>query len=329
MSSAVDSHYINYAASYVANGNKLGVVLLQDTFASTEFRQNAQLCQWLASWGQRLGVDSVMVMRRYGSVEIAADVFEPWGQAASSLLGSWSTMCGNGMMAATLFYEEHIAALGRNQSLSIQTASGVRTVTKLARGCYSVCMGSFTHMGHDLSAYVRLEDQPEEYLQSRVPSSLTASFSDYWSIGLSGDRVSGTINGEPHVVLINKCSNGISQHSLRRIAMREGPRITKNRRLFPQEINANFVVVEQPYSKEHGLSVLACTHERGLGNSPDRSVTGACGTGATAIGATLYRLYNLPDDCLVRIAMPAGNLRVYRRHRQFYLVGSAERSFTV
>ena len=177
--STIDSQFVQHAEVYVANGNKLGVVMLQDGYVGTAYRQNADLCHWLATWGRQLSVDSVMVVRQLKTTAIAADVFEPWSQAMNGLAGSWSTMCGNGMMAITLFYEEWVAGLRVGQVLPIQTRSGIRSVTKLRQNHYSVCMGIFTFNRGDLSAYTQLDDQANRYLQAPLPSTLAVSFNDW------------------------------------------------------------------------------------------------------------------------------------------------------
>lgn len=323
MSSLTNIHNVEYAESYVANGNKLGVVLIANSLARTKFRESSHLRQLLSYWGRELGLDSIMVVHRSKTQAYFADVFEPWGQDTISLEGSWSTMCGNGMMAVAHFYEQYVAPMRQGQPIFINTRSGLREIRKLDLERYSVCMGEFTYNRHDLSNYVRLEHSPVHYLQQTIPRLLHVNFSDNWSIGLSGNRNKGIIDGEPHVILISDTPMSLTQ--LRRFAEGEGPSISKNLEIFPQEINASFAMVYETYSQQDGLRILACTHERGLGSDPVRSVTGACGTGATAIGATLYKMYALEDGALVHIAMPAGNLKVYRRHNKFYLIGSAKR----
>jgi diaminopimelate epimerase len=328
MSHTINNHYVRLSEVYTANGNKLGVVLLHDEIASTDFRLNHQLRQLLVIWGRQRSVDSIMVVSRPCLQSIATDVFEPWAKDSGKLAGSWSTMCGNGMMAVARFYENNLAMLGQTNSLSVRTRSGTRQVIKLNADHYSVSMGNFTHASRDLSTYVRLGNESKELLTQPIPKNLAIGFTDRWSIGLSGDRIEGVIDGEPHVVLVSPSSEKMSPRSLRRIAIDEGPNITKNPRLFPHEINANFAVVRSTDSPELGLNVLACTHERGLGDSPERSVTGACGTGATAIAATLYHLYRLPDDCPVNITMPAGKLKVYRNTNQYHLVGTVQKGLS-
>jgi diaminopimelate epimerase len=326
MSYLTQSQTVRTAAAYAANGNKLGVALINGSPTLTEIQENALLRQLLSRWGKKINLDSIMVVRNAPLADFAADVFEPWGQDGTGLAGSWSTMCGNGMMAVALFFEEHVMPIKRGQSIIITTRSGDREVLKLNTRRYSVCMGDFTHAGNDLAAYVRVVDQPAQYFQQSIPPELPVSFSSNWSIGMSGSRRNGIIDGEPHVVLINNGETTMDR--LLRAARHEGPKVTKNLKIFPAEINVNFVMVKGSYSPKHGLEVLACTHERGLGDNPYRSVTGACGTGATAIGATLYRTYSLDDGSLVHITMPAGRLHVYRSEGQFYLSGTAKRMAT-
>ncbi len=320
-------------AIYSGNGNIIGVVLFKDNLPA-DYKINAHLRESLAEWGQEHDVDSIMLLtgnpnllERQG-YHFRMDVFEPLGSDDSGAVGSWSSMCGNGLMAASLFYEDNFEQLDEGGQVQVQTKSGLRASTKVGSGRYSVCMGEFTHNLNDLVKYVSSSATSgnSETLRNPVLIPEISDFAHNWSVGLSGNRDElNEIDGEPHLILINQDDNQpFSIVTLREEAVRLGQSVTKNTELFPNEINTNFVVVQGNDRNRRQMSTIACTHERGLGDDSDHCVTDACGTGATAIAATLYRLYNLDDNYMVNVQMPGGLLQVYRDDNQFYLTGSAK-----
>ena len=278
--------------------------------------------------GEENYIDSIMLLRKSPNLlktkgaKFVMDVFEPLGIDASNLPGSWSTMCGNGLMAIACFYENYFKKLEEGEQIYIQTQSGLRILTKLENGKYSACMGEFTNNFKDLKKYMSSSPFPPNYSE-------LSEFIDSWNIGLSGDRNRlNEIDGEPHLVLIGKKNNQTNNiKRLINIAIRFGQSTTKNQNLFPKEINTDFAIVQEKNKKQ--MEVLACTYERGLGKHSDHCVTNACGTGATAIGASLYQLYNLNDHHMINVRMPGGLLQVYRDKNQFYLIGAAKKISSV
>jgi diaminopimelate epimerase len=320
-------------AVYSANGNIMGVfVLPSDLFKHSNYRNDAELRQSLSEWGQKNKVDSIMILgidadsyKKHG-VHFSMDVFEPWGIDDTEMSGTWSSMCGNGLMAVSLFYEDHVKKLNNGEQLYIQTRSGLRVSTKLGNSKYSIHMGEFTFQVNDLRPFVNIAPPQgaTEWFQTPIPNSLPLSFCHNWSIGFSGD-INEQIVGEPHVVMFRQESQKMTMNKLKSIAFQEGPLVTSNRALFPGEVSTSFAIVQDNNAAEKELSVIACTHERGLGDNVHRAVTGACGTGATSIAATLYRAYNLDDGYLINVRMPRGLLQVHRDQGQFYLIGRARK----
>lgn len=316
---------------YSATGNIMGVfVLPTDHFSHDNYRDDAELRQMLAEWGQKDNIDSIMVLsidaesyEKYG-VHFSMDVFEPWGIDDTEMSGTWSSMCGNGLIAVSLFFEDYIKQLNNGEQIYIKTRSGLRVSTKVGDSKYSIHMGEFTHQVNDLKQFVDIEPPKgeTEWVQAPIPSSLPLIFCHNWSIGFSGD-IDEQIEGEPHVVMLGQERQKMTLNMLKDIAVQEGPLVTRNRVLFPGEVSANFAIIQDNNVAEKKLSVIACTHERGLGDNAHRAVTAGCGTGATAIAATLYRVYNLDDGYLINVNMPGGLLQVYRDQDQFYLVGRA------
>lgn len=324
-------------AVYSGNGNILGIVYLQNFKTFDDLKNQSILRKILSSWGIENNVDSVMVLINSPSsfglnrYHFGMYVFEPRGSDNSGLAGSWSAMCGNGVMAVALFYENNFKQLEVGENLVLFTLSGLREVEKISNAKYSVKMGEFTNNAKDLRNYVNTDLIDSKFLFNiKVNEQIKLQDIDKISIGLSGDPdENGFINGEPHAVIILN-NNEIPIHLnitekkqiVRNIALANGQKITKNFEFFPFEINANFAYIDANSNGE--VDVIACTHERGLGNNPEHSITGACGTGSTAIGATLYKLLNLRDDTNVNIYMPSGVLTVYKHDTQYFLIGSAK-----
>ena len=197
---------------------------------------------------------------------------------------------------------------------------------------FRVRMGQLTTRVNDLLPYLTagLLDLRETTATKNIPlddnifPKLRQKGIESWNMGLTGDRdPQETINGEPHVVFF--IPKQVTLPKLRQIAVELGPTVTKNRNLFPQEINSNFVVVLGQDAAAKKVKVIACTHERGLGEDADHSVTDACGTGATVIGALLFNEFHLDDSWRIEVTMPGGTLTVEQICDSYYLTGTAER----
>ena len=91
-----------------------------------------------------------------------------------------------------------------------------------------------------------------------------------------------------------------------------GQQITHNREFFPSEINTTVVSVLENNYQQHTITAIACTYERGLGSNPNTSITGSCGTGATAVGAALYSHLHLSDDYQIHVHAPGREL-IFRK----------------
>ncbi len=326
---------------YEGCGNMLGVVPL--TIAGypkeADWLKDKQLRKFLRSWGQQIRSDSVMVLTgnpydHKQEYDFFMDVFEPSGtdNTGKGLAGGVSTMCGNGIRA--------VAAYTRTFKPNINVArimsrSGLRTVEidKL-KDLYAVDMGEFVYGKEDLSQYVCPDlvapDGNGIYIDSFIPQEICRVLGQHvpvttWCIGLTGDRNSnGRIDGEPHLV-INVPHNGVKDiRELRRLAVAVGPVITKASSHFPLEINANFIVID---GKDDGvLSVLNVTHERNLGDDADHSVTAACGTGSTVVGAIMFEKNLVQTDQIVRVYNTGGIVEISRNPRtnRMILTGPAK-----
>lgn len=298
------------AKVYVGCGNMLGVVPLTEAGypLDQDFRQDSTLREYLHRWGTGINSDSVMVLIGdptkidQQGYHYEMHVFEPKGGSNNGLAGGISTMCGNGVRAVAAFIQKQFPD---TVEARIMTLSGLRTV-EIDGNLYTVNMGEFTSSANDLKKYVNngivKTNSEGNFIDSPIPEEILSDLNniipvDKWSIGLNGDRdENGEIDGEPHVVieLPRQLISDIDQ--LRDLAVMVGPLVTKNIKLFPEEININFIVVNR-MGKE--LEILNCTHERNLGDDADHSVTPACGTGSTVVGGFILERYPRARSVLV------------------------------
>ncbi|MBN1263468.1 MAG: hypothetical protein JW991_03885 [Candidatus Pacebacteria bacterium] len=333
--------FLQTADLYEGCGNRLLIAPLAEEFWSTDFLANAQLRQALAQAGQEQRVDSIMVLtghpeeRESQGYDCTMDVFEPAGNDGSGMAGSWSTMCGNGVRAVARYLMDTGQISQEKNPYRIATRSGIRAIEVLPGDLFRVRMGEFAFSPRDLSRYLNPEAIGLDLTESIVALPLPAFLNEAginqlgvnaWSMGLHGDRENGSqIDGEPHVVLLLPPSSAMTMPQLVQTAQEWGPRVTKATDFFPQEVNCNFVIVQEVNQGEKKMRVIACTHERGLGDDPAHSVTQACGTGATAIGSTMFLTRNLSDEWEVEVQMPGGSLFIRRENEQYFMVGPANK----
>lgn len=318
-----------------ACGNRLGIVPL--TLAGypqdADFRQDSELRQFLAEWGNERQLDSAMILTgdpaklKDQGYHFCMYVFEPNGRSEDGHVGGISTMCGNGVRAVAAFIRKQFPD---TVEARIMTLSGLRTV-EIDGNLYTVNMGEFTAKSCDLKNYVNINLVPAndhgDYIGSPIPGEIIDKLSAFvdvrtWSIGLNGNRNNdGGIDGEPHVI-VEVPRHLISDiNQLRKLAVAAGPLVTKNTAFFPEEINVNFIVVDK-VGKE--LEILNCTHERNLGDDADHSVTLACGTGATAAGGFIFEEH--PDLRSVIVHCIGGDLIISksRSGQELLMKGPAE-----
>ncbi|MGH7246273.1 MAG: hypothetical protein ACREGI_05085 [Candidatus Levyibacteriota bacterium] len=286
-------------------GNMLGIVPLARAGYSplNDPRQDAMLRARLADWGRSINSDSVMLLSGDPSrfeeqgYHFFMDVFEPRGSDESGMAGGFSTMCGNGVRAVAAYLRELHPDVA---SCVVMTRSGLRTV-EFEDDHFIVDMGEFTVAAVDLARYVSISGREGlHHFDQPIPEAIRAQLAPYtsaarWSIGFTGNRDGeGMIDGEPHVVIQIPEDEVATIQDLRQLAIAAGPRITKNREFFPQEINVNFIVVRD---RDDGTyEVWNCTHERNLGDVPEHSVTAACGTGSTVVGGVVFEQFPYVGD---------------------------------
>lgn len=327
---------------YEGAGNILGIVPLTTAGypRDWDFRQDAALRAYLARWGRQIHSDSVMVLvgdptkRAEQGYHTFMYVFEPNGSDDSGMAGGVSTMCGNGIRAVAAYIREQDPSAERAE---IMAMSGLRPV-EFVDDLYAVQMGTFVQGEADLAKYIRpkqLDTVDGEYFQAPVPASMVTALADVgvnaerWSIGLNGDRdAQQQIDGEPHLVIEVPLAQAPTIEALRALAVQAGPIITKNRQLFPAEINANFIVIQGQNPADGKIHILIATHERNLGDDADHSVTAACGTGSTVSGGVVLRRY-APEkaDQVIVVHNTGGDLEISRNPaapEQLVMVGPAQ-----
>ncbi len=318
---------VPYLRLYEGCGNMLGIapITLAGYPPVDNWFEDRQLRNFLYLWGgQKIHSDSVMVLTGNPNdpnqkFDFFMDVFEPSGSdnTGLGLPGGISTMCGNGIRAVAAYTRTFKPDIS---IANIMSRSGLRTVgIDRERDQYAVNMGGFASGGNDLSQYVRpdLVAQAADgtYTNSPIPTEIRDALKQYipsaatWSIGLTGDRAKdGHIDGEPHIVITVPGEEITDIQQLRRLAVAAGPIVTKAQNFFPCEINANFIVVRGGGNGK--LSVWNCTHERNLGDDANHSVTAACGTGSTVVGATMF-LHGLAlPSQTVEVINTGGNVEI-------------------
>lgn len=317
---------------YQACQNKFLIFELKENL---DWQNNRNLRNTFTRLGKKNNVDSVLVLtgnpRRFyqQGYHYEMYVFEPEGKSENGLAGGISTMCGNGVRALAAYIEKKIPG---TKEVKVQTMSGLRTV-RIEVGQYVVDMGEFTDKARDLVRYVNTElvlpNEDGNFYNSSISEIILKDLSRLvdvknWSIGLNGNRDGESIDGEPNVVLEVPSRQVENINQLRRLAIEAGPIITKNLTCFPEEINANFMLV----SKENGgtIKIMNCTHERNLGDDPNHSTTPACGTGSTVAGGFILKRYPKANSVIVHCT--GGDMVISRgKNHTLFLKGPAEEVF--
>jgi len=308
--------------TYKATGNIIGVAYYPEFFDMSVFMKDRNLRRRLKDTAIENKCDSVMVLAK--TVEapfLRTVVFEP--NAGED--GAFSTMCGNGVRAVAVYAHEYLKY--RAWPLNLRTESGVLAIEKTGNRSYRVRMGSVVSNTGSLHRYVNtlyfpgystLTDVPiPANLLRKVNTLPFGPAGPLCSVGFStAEAHTNHADGEPHMV-IELEESVRSMEELKKITQRCGPFICGNQDIFPFGINVNFVVTR----KDKTDSFLICTFERNLGDT-EKSVTQACGTGATFAGAEQMRKLKLSKvvaECL------GGKLKIEEQGGALYMSGSAVR----
>lgn len=294
------------ARLYEGCGNLLLIVSVPENFD----RSDGLLRRFLAKLGLKHKVDSVLVLAGNPAnyfiqgYHLTMDVFEPRGNDGSNTIGSWSTMCGNGIRAVGRYLLDEGLI-----SVCIKTRSGNRNVSILPENQFRVSMGEFSGSQKDLEKYV------SNFNINKLVSEITNQAISESFIGLNGDRISGQIDGEPHLCIVLR-DNNLSISNLIELTTEIGSKLTTNKEYFPEEINTS--LIEYIKTGKDEILVRACTYERGV-----LYVTKACGTAATVIGSHL--LSQNPNFKKVNVSMPGGIISIDRELNKYFMTGPANR----
>lgn len=318
----MDFHFITYSAA----GNIVGVAYYPRLFAVQQFVSDSKLRKHLKALAVQNDCDSVMVLvKTTGSNPLLTTiVFEP---NSSDEYGTFSAMCGNGVRGVAAYAHEFLRFT--DWPLLVGTQSGLLEIEKLSVRAYRVLMGNIVTDKTALLTYVNPAYFPEspKLTDVSIPPRLLCELSllrfgsggALCSIGFSTTDINtDKMDGEPHMVIELDGLFARTIQELKKIAQTYGPIICTDRKIFPREINVNFMV---PHPDEPA-SFLICTFERNLGDNPQKSVTQACGTGCTFAGTEFMRksgLRKVTAQCL------GGKLVVERSNDVLYMSGDVTR----
>lgn len=308
---------------YSATGNIIGVAYYPEFFDMNDFMRDRNLWRRLKDTAMENKCDSVMILAKSEeSPFLRTVVFEP--NAGGE--GAFSTMCGNGVRAVAAYAREYLKYSA--WPLHLRTESGVLEIEKTGNRSYSVRMGFAVSDKASLRRYVNTLyfSKCSTLLDVPIPPDLmrkidTLSFGPagpVCSIGFTtAETNADKADGEPHMVIELDGRLVTTVAELKKVTQKYGPFICSNQGIFPLGMNVNFVVSQE----DNKGSFRVCTFERNLGDT-EKSVTQACGTGATFAGAEQMRRSNSSKavaECL------GGKLQIGERDGALYLSGSAVR----
>jgi diaminopimelate epimerase len=188
--------------------------------------------------------------------------------------GSEAEMCGNGIRCfAKFIYENHVVG---QETIQVETLGGIKTLQlKVQEGeviSSRVDMGLASFLAQEIPMLTDKEEFLDEELEV-----------DGRKFHLT------TVNvGNPHAVIFTD--------DLKDVGLDEVGPLLENHAAFPERINVHFARIISPSEVE------MITWERGSG------YTLACGTGATSVALSGYRLGQLNHDVLVHL--PGGELEI-------------------
>jgi diaminopimelate epimerase len=264
------------------HGTENDFVLLFDEAGSLEL--SPALVRALCDRRAGIGADGVLRAVRAGLIPDGAE-FPPdsWFMDYRNADGTTAEMCGNGARVFAAFLERE-AGEDFGEGVEVATRAGVRVVTALGGGRYSVGMGRWTIPG-----------------QGKADATV--------SIAGIEDRPGVTVNvGNPHTVVAVEYPRELEAADLS-----VAPRVTP----IPPE-GTNVELVASDASVEGGRGSLRMrVHERGVGE------TRSCGTGACAavVAARAWEGPGAPAEW--DVGVPGGQLAVRIVGDEAILEGSA------
>ncbi len=188
--------------------------------------------------------------------------------------GSEAEMCGNGIRCfAKFIYENHVL---EQENIKVETLGGIKTLSLQVVDGEVISTRVDMGLSSFLAENIPMVTEKEEFLDEKLD--------------VNGKIFSlTTVNvGNPHAVIFTD--------DLDDVALDEVGPLLENHAAFPERVNVHFVRIISPKEVE------MITWERGAG------YTLACGTGATSVALSGYRLGQLNRDVLVHL--PGGDLNI-------------------
>ena len=229
-----------------------------------------------------IGCDQLIIAREPSAAQPAYDARMEIVNADGSIV----EMCGNGIRCFARWLHDHVGL--HRDTYQIETLAGRIRPTLQTDGQIRVAMGPATTAADQLPAAA-----------SHFAPGTDLTRAEIEAAGRSW-QFCGVQVGNPHFVTIVDDVDAIDLASI-------GPHI-ENHPAFPRRINVEFVQLTA-----EGARVRVW--ERGSG------ITLACGTGATAVGAALFRLGHRRDRA--RIDLPGGSLLIEEIQGEMYMTGPA------
>ena len=303
---------------YSACGNVVGIAPLSSVGIEDDVQNNIELRSFLTKWGKENNLDSIMVLTgdpldfKSQGYHFSMIVFEPFGNGN---LGGFSTMCGNGVRAVAKYTQQFVDT----NEILIKTQSGILPILE-SDGNYTVRMGRLVQDAIDLDRYVNRKEIGKArgaLYNVPIPSELgiIRKYADTWSVAFTTTNEEDP-DGEPHLIIQLPVE---SKEDLRTFAMRFGQGLTYNNKFFPEGINVNFI--STPIVSGDQIKLYNVTHERNLGDTPEHSITQACGTGSTSVAGVLFKSH--PEINSVIVQNYGGNLEITRDDQDLLMTGEA------
>lgn len=188
--------------------------------------------------------------------------------------GSEAEMCGNGIRCfAKFIYENHIL---EQENFKVETLGGIKTLSLQVEDGEVISTRVDMGLSSFLADDIPMITDKKEFLDDKLDV-------DKKIFSLTAVNV-----GNPHAVIFTDDLDDVSLDEI-------GP-LLENHEAFPERVNVHFVRIISPNEVE------IITWERGAG------YTLACGTGATSVAISGYRLGQLDSEVLVHL--PGGDLKI-------------------
>jgi diaminopimelate epimerase len=302
--------------TYTACGNRVLIHHLHSPQDLEDLRTNRSSLLKVAKLAIKNKADSVMVVtgdpnnQILTGYNVTMDVFEPHAFFLDRNDQAWSTMCGNGVRAVAQYLQDYYQL---NTECVIRSGMGDQLAYRSPIG-WKIHMGNFYNLEADLRFYVNTLPSTQD-IKSLVDSQAIDS---HPYIGFNAQKNVDTLDGEPHLVLFHNSAKTLLE--VKAQAEMIGPILTTYSEWFPLEINTNIAAIQKVDTLHRRIDVLLATYERNI-----YYVTQACGTGSTAVAASILRRLKLAGNWRIHVHNLGGELIVETdAEGTYWLTGPAE-----